>query len=447
MTIRHALVVAVLAAPAGAAAQDTAPYPIDRIAAIVGEVAIPISRVEEQLLLMRRQQQIPDDSAALDQIRLQLLNRIIEDELVMQAADRDTAVSVTDEQIQQAVDERVRAAREGLSQEEYERQLRAVGLASPDEHRRFLTDQLRVEMTRQAFESYLRQTQVLQPIPPTENEMREFFEEARASGQLGQRPPTITFRQLVIRPQPDTSAVRAAYERADSALRRVRAGEDFATVATEMSEDPGSQPQGGLLPWFRRGEMAREFEDVAFRLRPGQTSPVFPTQFGFHVVRVDRTEAAEVLARHILAIPRVTEENQQVALALADSVLRHLRDGAPFDSLLRAHHDTDEESLVDRVARDNLPPAYAEALANAQPGDLMGPLALPAPTGEKYAIVVFEESLGEGEFTFDELRDRIRESLGERNGMQRYLDELRSATYVEIRMGADGDRVTASRRD
>lgn len=434
------------AAP-NAAAQDNPAHRVDRIVAIVGDVAIPESRVEERLLIARRQEGFPTDSAAIMNVRLQVLDQIIEDELLLQVADRDTAVNVSEEQIQQAADERMRNIRDQFStNEDYERELRASGMTSADEHRRFITDQIRVEMTRDALISYLRQSGTLRPIPPTEAEMRAMFDAQNASGGWGERPPTVSFRQIVVRPQADSAAIRAALLRADSALRRVRSGEDFAAVAREMSEDPGSAQNGGELGWQRRGTLDRDFESVAFRLRPGQISGIVPTQFGFHIIQVERADAAEIRVRHILTRPEVTDDNRAAALAKADTVVQALRRGAAFDSLVRVYHDTEEETLLDRVVVEQLPDAYRNAVDGASPGDVIGPVTLPMPTGVKYAAIVFEEAMDAGQFTFDELREQLRQRLADQNGLKRYFDELKNATYIENRLRQEnGGRVVSGR--
>jgi len=78
-----------------------------------------------------------------------------------------------------------------------------------------------------------------------------------------------------------------ARKKAESILQRIQKGEDFAALAKDNSDDPGSKTSGGDLGYFTRGKMVPAFEAAAFSLKPGQTSGLVETQFGFHIIRVE----------------------------------------------------------------------------------------------------------------------------------------------------------------
>jgi len=109
---------------------------------------------------------------------------------------------------------------------------------------------------------------------------------------------------LAQHPELDNKQAKA---KAEEVLKRVRAGEDFAKLAKEFSTD-GSKDKGGDLGWFGRGAMVPEFEEAAFKLKPGEVSDLVQTKFGYHIIKLDerKTETKDgkpeeqVHARHIL---------------------------------------------------------------------------------------------------------------------------------------------------
>ena len=92
----------------------------------------------------------------------------------------------------------------------------------------------------------------------------------------------------------DEETKAAAKAKAEAALKRVLAGEDFATLATELSEGP-SGPKGGELGFFSKDRMVAPFADAAFALKPGETSGVVQTRFGYHIIRVEERHDARTV--------------------------------------------------------------------------------------------------------------------------------------------------------
>jgi len=437
--MRTSLALALAAAAAGpAAAQQAAFAPVDRIVAVVGDTPIPISRVDEEFNLILSELQragrpLPQEPDEIASYRREIVNRLIDDELLVQQALRDTTVKVTEQQVQSSVDAAMRQMRGQFSSEtEFRRQLQLAGLGTPEEYRRFVGEQVRRDLMKQQFIQRLRERQEIRSVPPTEEEIRAYYESTRA--QQPRRPATVSFRAVLVPPAPTPAAKAVARAEADSVLQLVRAGGDFATLARRFSDDPGSAEAGGDLGWFRRGRMVAQFEAVAFRLRPGQVSDPVETPFGFHIIQTERIEPAEIKARHILVAPEITEADLALAQARADSAVEALRRGEPLDSLLRRYHDPLEQSLFEDVPPENLPEGLRAAVQGALPGDIVGPVRLDEGGRPRFAAILFEGARPEGEYTYQELYDRLRSSLSEGSAVRRYLEELRRNTYIDIRL-------------
>jgi peptidyl-prolyl cis-trans isomerase SurA len=407
---------------------------VDRVVAVVGTKPILASQVEEQLVLAQSQgSKIPEDSAGRDAARRQILSQMVDEELLVQQAERDTTIKVTDQEVQDAVEQTVQNVRKQFTSiTEFQAQLRAAGFVSEEEWRRWLADQQRRSILQQRLIEALKQKGKLRPIPPTDAEMHDFWEANRA--QQPKRPAAISFRQIVIVPKPDSGASARALQLAESLVVALRAGANFAEVAKKYSADSASREQGGELGWFRRGVMVKQFEDVAFRLRPGAISDVVPTEFGYHIIQVERAQPAEILARHILIQPTISAAQLAIAQRQADSVHNALAHGAPFDSLARSYADPNEPKLADALPVSQLPPDYEKVVgSDTVPG--LKPVFQVGAGSPRPRFVVFElvKRLPEGELSFDEVKDRIRDGLGQQLAVKHYLDLLRRTTYVDVR--------------
>ena len=412
-----------------------APVPVDRIVAVVGTRPILSSQLEEEMAQAQTAgQAVPQDSAGRTALRRRLLTSLIDMELLVQQAERDTTVKVTEQEVQDAVEQTVKNVRGRFASElELVRQLRLAGFGSAEEWRRWLTEQQRRAILSQRLQEQLRQKGLLKPIPPTDAQMRAFWEANK--GQSQRRPAVVSFRQVLVLPQPDSAARRIARATAESLLTALRGGGDFAAAARRFSADSTTRDSGGSLGWFRIGTMVKPFEAAAFRLRPGQISDVVETAFGYHIIRVDRIQPAELLARHILLAPVISPAQIEVARLRAESVHAALARGGSFDSLARLYSDENAPKLAESVPLTELGPDYQQLFARDSTLGLKGVLAVgvngPRP---QFAVLEVTARQPEGELAFEDVRDQIRGRLAQDLGVQHYVDLLRRQTYIDIRL-------------
>ncbi len=411
--------------------------PVDRIAAVVGKQAIMESQVNEQLfqiLATMPPAAAPKTAADTSKLRLQVLNDLVDDELLVQEAARDTSIKVTDKEVIDAVAGAIKNIRARYTTEpEFMSELRKAGFSSLEEYRRFLAEQSRRDMQKDRLKQLLKEKGKLKPVAPSEQEMRAFYEEQQ--GQFGARPATVSFRQVVIAPRPTDAAKSRALALADSILVELRKGADFAVAARRFSADPGSRDRGGELGWARRGLFVPEFDRVAFSLKIGVISDPVETPFGYHLIQVMRTQPGEIQVRHILIAAEVTSADVDSAQAHAQQVFKAASGGESFDSLQRQWHDGTEEREASAVPLDKLPEVYKRGILGADSTlTILPPFALESPGGsKKFAIVMVTERRADGQITYQDVRDRVRQILSEDLAMQKYLAQLRRATYVEVR--------------
>ena len=415
-----------------APAHDTT-FTVDKVLAIVGNRPVLASQVEEEMFSRESQgAKLPTDPQGIAAVRREIVGSIIDEELLVQQAQRDTAITVTDEEIASGVEEQVKKVRGNFTSEvDYKAELQKAGFQTPEEYRRWLSDQQRRAAFQNRLVEKLRGEGKLKAVSPTEKEMRQFFDEQRAS--LGTRPATLSFRQIVVSPKPSSEAKARSKAQADSIVLELRRGADFATAARRFSQDPGSKEQGGSLNWFRRGVMVPEFERVAFSLKPGVVSDPVESPFGYHIIQVERAQPAEVQARHILLMPEIDSAHVDSARNRAEAVRKALEAGAAFDSLQRRYHDPSAERQAEGVPTTKLPENYAKVIGAADSGTVVPVFTLPASGREQFVVLQVTGRRPEGDVKYEDVRDRIRDQLGQQLAIRRYLDRLRKATYVEIR--------------
>ena len=197
--------------------------------------------------------------------------------------------------------------------------------------------------------------------------------------------------------------------------------------------DEGSAAKGGDLDWQRRGVMVPEFEQMMFAIAPGQVSPVVRTQYGYHIIKVERAKPSEVKASHILIKPAYEGADTLRARARADSVLTLWQGGAVFDTLVKRYHDRDElEASNEPFPREQLPQSYRDAIGTRAKGEFIGPFPIADKNRgvPKYVVLQLTDVIEAGEYTVEEVRDRMRQSMSQERSFRRLIDQLKKETYV-----------------
>jgi peptidyl-prolyl cis-trans isomerase SurA len=416
---------------------STAPQPstvpVDRVVAVVGDQVILWSDVMNSINQQRAGGlQLPPDSAGQAALAKDALSALVDEEILVQKA-RLLKIDVTPDEVNRSVDDQVKRVRSQFqTEDEYKNELKSAGFGTPEEYRRTLYEQFYRRALQQRVFEELRKTAVGRNV--SDAEIDEAFEKNKTA--LQSAPATVTFRQIVVAPKPSAEAKKKAKAKADSILVELKKGGDFELIAKRESMDPGSKAQGGDLGWNRRGAMVPEFERMMFALPPGQISPVVETAFGYHIIKVDRVQAAEVKARHILIAPAIDSADIAAAKVEAETVATQLRAGASFDSVAAKHHDpAEEKGILQPFIRDSLPASYATSLAGKKPGDVTEPFELVSPRGaSKWAVVQMVTVNEAGQFDEREVKDRIRSQLVAEKATRAMLDDLRKQTYVAIRL-------------
>lgn len=214
-------------------------------------------------------------------LRDMVLETMIGSEVVYQQAEKDK-VAPTEEQIQEQIDSFNESIKDDT---DYQAELKKMGI---DE------EFLKFQFARDLANSNL-QEKFEEDTKISENDMKKYYEDNKDDFYTD----TVTASHILIKTQDDEgnelsdTKKKEAKKKAEEVLAKVKAGEDFAELAKEYSED-SSASSGGDLGTFGRGQMVTEFEDAAFAMNAGEISDIVETEYGYHIIKVtDRVNKQE----------------------------------------------------------------------------------------------------------------------------------------------------------
>ena len=262
------------------------PGVVDRVIAVVNNDAITLSEMQESLAyyLSESKETVKPEQEA--ELKLRLLNRLIESRLQLQEASREQITVDEAEVNEQLADVMKRFGTK--SEEEFERLIKAQGLTLAGVKKR-LRDQVMIQRVIQRKVQFR--------ISVTEPEIETYLLENREKLETGL---SYHARHVLITPAPpgDEAAWQAAWAQAEEVWAKVRAGEDFGELAKRYSQDPTAK-EGGDLGVMKQGELAADLEGQIHRLRPGEASAPYRSTLGLHIFKLEWKESlsGEALAQ------------------------------------------------------------------------------------------------------------------------------------------------------
>ncbi|OCB78060.1 peptidylprolyl isomerase [Flavobacterium crassostreae] len=272
---------------------------IDGIIATVGDYIILDSDIDKSYL------EISSQGNSIKGItRCQMLGKLMEDKLYAHQAVQDS-IKVTDAEIKGMMEERLNYMVGQIGS--LEKVIQYYKKDSEEDFKSYFFDilkeqKLSSEMTKK----------IIEEVEITPEEVRNFFKSIPKK-ELPLFGAEMEVAQIVVTPKISDLEKQKVIDRLNEFKKEVQAGSSFATKAVLYSKDPGSASNGGFYKMTRKTPFVKEFKDVAFSLQEGEISAPFETDFGFHIIMVDKINGQEVALRHILLTPSVSEEAVQEA--------------------------------------------------------------------------------------------------------------------------------------
>jgi peptidyl-prolyl cis-trans isomerase D len=163
-------------------------------------------------------------------------------------------------------------------------------------------------------------------IQITDAQLQKAYKDQQSNFQV---PERVQARHILLKS--DASNDAAVKAKAEELLKQIQGGADFAKLAKEKSEDPGSGQNGGELGWIVRGQTVPEFEKAAFTLKPGETSGLIKTEYGYHIIQVEAHEQAHLRPFEEVKAELAAEVQKQGAAQLMQNQTDKAIDGLRKD--------------------------------------------------------------------------------------------------------------------
>lgn len=407
---------------------------VDGVIATVGDYIILDSDIDKSYLELSSQ-----GNSIKDITRCQMLGKLLEDKLYAHQAIQDSII-VRDEEIKEKLNEQVSYMVEQLGS--MEKVVQYFKKSNEDEFRTELFDI--IKMNKLGGEM---QKKIVDAVEITPEETRNFFK-AIPTPDLPIFGAEMEVAQIVINPVITLEEKQRVITRLKEIKSEVLAGASFKTRAVIYSDDRGSASSGGFYKINRKTQFVKEFKDVAFSLQQGEISEPFETEYGYHIIMVEKIIGQEVELRHILIMPKVSDQALKEAKEKIVLIKRRIENGEiSFSDAARTLSDEKETRanggvLINPRTQDThfeltkMDPSLYSEVSNLKDKAITPPiLDDDQKTGKKYKIITVTDRIDQ--HTADYARDYVKIkdlALKEKQikAIAKWSDEKIKETYIKI---------------
>ncbi|GAA4043030.1 peptidylprolyl isomerase [Flavobacterium chungnamense] len=407
---------------------------VDGIVATVGDYTVLDSDIDKAFLEIEG-----SGGSVKDITRCQMLGKLLEDKLYAHQAIQDSIV-VKDEEVKEKMNQQIDYMVEQLKSME-----NVVKYFKKNNEDEFKTELFEI-LKQQKLASEM-QKKIIDPIQITPEETRNFFKKIPES----ERPmlgAELEIAQIVIAPKVSQAEKQVVIDRLKEIKKQVQEGASFTTKAVLYTEDPGSRSSGGFYKINKKTPFVKEFKDIAFSLQEGEISEPFETEFGFHIIYLEKVKGQDLELRHILMMPKVSYDALKEAKDKIELLrTRILAKEITFAEAARTMSDEKETranggTLVNPKTQDthfeltNMDPVIYGQVSNLKSGEISSViLDEDAKAGKRYKIIMVTNKIEEHTADFSKDFIKIKElALKEKqiNAIAKWTDAKVKETYIKI---------------
>lgn len=300
---------------------------IDGVAAVVGNYIVLDSDIDLMYLELKSQ---GIDTEKIT--RCELLGKQLEDKLYAHQAIQDSIV-VTDEEVNSFMDSQMNTMVEQIGSKE--KLFEYYKKKDEQDFRSYFFEIIKMnKLTSQM------QRKIVDDVTVTPDEVKQFFNKIPAD-QIPTIGAEIELSQIVVKPVVSKEDKQKIIDKLNEIRNDViNNGGSFYSKAVIYSEDPGSSSNGGYYKMNKKTQFVKEFKDVAFRLNEGEISEPFETEFGYHIIMVDKIIGQDIELRHIVLSPKVTTKATNEALEKFEKIKSKIEKGEiSFEEAAKASSD------------------------------------------------------------------------------------------------------------